>query len=49
MEKVGLPKVLGTLAIPIARIQQAVVTMFVALAASDAKTARITQDKVCVL
>lgn len=46
IEKIGLPKVLSTLAIPIARIQQAVVTMFIALAASDAKTARIVQDKV---
>ena len=46
IEKVGLPKMLSTMALPITRIQQSVITMFACLVNSDARLTRIIQDKV---
>jgi hypothetical protein len=46
IEKVGMPKVLSTLALPITRIQQATVTMLAMLLSSDTRLHRFLQDKV---
>ena len=47
VEKVGLPKLLAAMATPVTRIQQAMVTMFLALITADTRLTRIIQDKVC--
>ena len=49
IEKVGLPKMLSTMALPITRLQQAVITMFGCLITSDARLTRLIQDKVIKL
>ena len=46
VEKVGLPKMLDTMVLPINRIQQAVVTMFASLITSDTRLTRVIHDKV---
>ena len=46
IEKVGMPKVLSTLSLPITRIQQATVTMLAMLLSSDTRLHRFLQDKV---
>ncbi|XP_064646752.1 serine/threonine-protein kinase ULK4-like [Lineus longissimus] len=45
IDKVGLSKILGSLAIGISRVQQAIVTMFTALVVSGAHLQRMMQDK----
>lgn len=45
IEKAGLRRALEVLATPVSRIQQAVVTMFLALITSDLRLTRILQDR----
>lgn len=46
IDKVGLPKILTTMVLPITRIQQAVITMFASLITADVRLNRVIQDKV---
>ena len=46
IEKVGLPKMLTTMAIPVNRIQQAILTMFASLITSEVRLTRLLQEKV---
>lgn len=46
LEKVGQPKVLVSMSLPVVKIQQAIITMFVGLAASEACACHFLQDKV---
>ena len=48
MEKVGLNKLLSTMAMPVTRVQQAVVTMFAAHLLTDTHQTRLLQSKVLV-
>jgi len=46
LDKVGLPKVLASLSVPVVKIQQAVITMFIILVTSESCTCHFLQDKV---
>ena len=46
IEKVGLTKMLTTMALPITRTQQAVITAFATLITSDARLSRLLENKV---
>ena len=46
LEKVGLGRVLAAMAMPVSRVQQAVVTMFAAVVTADGRQARLLLDKV---
>ncbi len=46
IEKVGLTRMLATMALPISRTQQAVVTAFASLVTSDARLSRLLENKV---
>ena len=49
LEKVGQPKVLVSMSLPVVKIQQAIITMFVGLVASEACACHFLQDKVILL
>jgi serine/threonine-protein kinase ULK4 len=46
LDKVGLPKVLTAMSLPVTKIQQGVITMFIRLMTSEARACRFLQDKV---
>ena len=46
IEKVGLTKMLTTMALPITRTQQAVITAFATLITSEARLSRLLENKV---
>jgi len=48
LEKVGTPKIRATLAQPVTRVQQAMITMILGLMTADVRHTRFLLDKVAV-